>query len=300
MSSYRDMDPNSPKAIAARAACVQKFLERHGFLEVNTPRNTSDVHQKVHMEPVYPLDVAEEMGNERMVSFLLQLGFALLGKPFHEILEQIDRVSASISGQLPESQLRHRRGECGVRVGVTNIEEEDGIHGVKPKILGFAKPRESLSEIELEQFQLGFEQIRRFLALVTHGPFPVAERWAELVLKEFALQGEEEKALGIPVGPLNDKKTVNMPLSQIGFIEFVVAPLALAMARVLPPVWFTNQMIIAALADDNANIWMDRWIEDTLLKPSLEEQVSVRERIHKMVQRTEQRGFTATMAQMES
>jgi hypothetical protein len=24
-------------------------------------------------------------------------------------------------------------------------------------------------------------------------PFPVAERWAELVLKEFALQGEEEK-----------------------------------------------------------------------------------------------------------
>ena len=74
MSSYRDMDPNSPKAIAARAACVQKFLERHGFLEVNTPRNTSDVHQKVHMEPVYPLDVAEEMGNERMVSFLLQLG----------------------------------------------------------------------------------------------------------------------------------------------------------------------------------------------------------------------------------
>lgn len=126
-------------------------------------------------------------------------------------------------------------------------------------------------------------------------PFPVAERWAELVLKEFALQGEEEKALGIPVGPLNDKKTVNLPLSQIGFIEFVVAPLALAMARVLPPVWFTNQMII-----DNANIWMDKWIEDTLLKPSLEEQVQVRERIHRMVQKTEQRGFTATLAQMEA
>lgn len=34
--------------------------------------------------------------------------------------------------------------------------------------------------------------------------------------------------------------------------------------------------------------------------PCLLPQVSVRERIHKMVQRTEQRGFTATMAQMES
>ena len=79
----------------------------------------------------------------------------------------------------------------------------------------------------------------------------------------------------------------------------------------LPPIYFTNQMVIAtrpcflsqelcALCQDNANIWMDRWIEDTLLKPSLEEQVSVRERIHKMVQKTEQRGFVATMAQMEN
>ena len=25
-------------------------------------------------------------------------------------------------------------------------------------------------------------------------------------------------------------------------------------------------------SEDNANIWMDKWIEDTLLKPSLEEQ----------------------------
>ncbi|CAE7558503.1 PDE9A [Symbiodinium natans] len=121
-------------------------------------------------------------------------------------------------------------------------------------------------------------------------PFPVAEKWAGLVLEEFALQGDEEKALGIPVGPLNDRDTVNMPLSQIGFIEFVVAPLALSLARILPPLWFSNQMIL-----DNANIWMDKWIEGTLLKPSLEEQVNVRERIHRMVQKTEQRGYTATM-----
>ncbi|CAE7769736.1 Pde9a, partial [Symbiodinium necroappetens] len=121
-------------------------------------------------------------------------------------------------------------------------------------------------------------------------PFPIAEKWAALVLEEFALQGDEEKALGIPMGPLNDRDTVNTPLSQIGFIEFVVAPLALSLARVLPPLWFSNQMIL-----DNANIWMDKWIEGTLLKPSLEEQVNVRERIHRMVQKTEQRGYTATM-----
>ena len=36
---------------------------------------------------------------------------------------------------------------------------------------------------------------KRFLTFdfVNVRPFPVAERWAELVLKEFALQGDEEK-----------------------------------------------------------------------------------------------------------
>jgi hypothetical protein len=33
-----------------------------------------------------------------------------------------------------------------------------------------------------------------------------------------------------------------------------------------------NQPAKVLGSEDNANIWMDKWIEDTLLKPSLEEQ----------------------------
>eukprot|EP00913_Durusdinium_trenchii_P021762 g20445.t2 len=41
---------------------------------VNALRDTSDVHQKIRVQQLYPLDVAEELGDERMMSFLKQLG----------------------------------------------------------------------------------------------------------------------------------------------------------------------------------------------------------------------------------
>lgn len=37
--------------------------------------------------------------------------------------------------------------------------------------------------------------------------------------------GDEEKRLGVPVGMLNDRDVVNIPGSQHGFINFLVAPL---------------------------------------------------------------------------
>ena len=68
------LDPESSKARAARLASVNDFLNRHGFSEVNALRDTSDVHQKIRVQQLYPLDVAEELGDERMMSFLKQLG----------------------------------------------------------------------------------------------------------------------------------------------------------------------------------------------------------------------------------
>ncbi len=49
---------------------------------------------------------------------------------------------------------------------------------------------------------------------------------------EFCAQGDKEKQLGIPVQMLNDRVKVNRPFSQIGFIEFLVAPLLFAFVKV--------------------------------------------------------------------
>jgi hypothetical protein len=56
-------------------------------------------------------------------------------------------------------------------------------------------------------------------------PWKVCERWAHLVIEEFARQGDREKSEGLEISPMCDRATINLCNSQLGFIEFVVAPL---------------------------------------------------------------------------
>ena len=57
--------------------------------------------------------------------------------------------------------------------------------------------------------------------LITH---KVHLRWSRLLLDEFFLQGDAEKAAGLVVSPLCDRSTVSVASSQTGFIDFVVRP----------------------------------------------------------------------------
>lgn len=45
------------------------------------------------------------------------------------------------------------------------------------------------------------------------------------MLQEFFEQGDRERAQGMPVSPMMDRENTSPPLSQINFIEFIVAPL---------------------------------------------------------------------------
>jgi len=56
-------------------------------------------------------------------------------------------------------------------------------------------------------------------------PFNICAKWADLVVEEFCLQGDKEKALGVEVSPMCDRDQINLCNMQMGFIEFVVAPL---------------------------------------------------------------------------
>lgn len=55
-------------------------------------------------------------------------------------------------------------------------------------------------------------------------PWEMCKRWTELVITEFWLQGDKERDLGLPLGYLMDRKTVNVAKSQIGFIDVIVFP----------------------------------------------------------------------------
>jgi 3'5'-cyclic nucleotide phosphodiesterase len=50
-------------------------------------------------------------------------------------------------------------------------------------------------------------------------------RWAERVLEEFFAQGDTERRRGMPQSPMMDRHATSPAMSQIGFMEFIVAPM---------------------------------------------------------------------------
>ncbi|CAK9060722.1 3' [Durusdinium trenchii] len=62
----------------------------------------------------------------------------------------------------------------------------------------------------------------------------VAKRWQDLVTEEFFRQGDLEKANGWPCSANMDRETTHQDELSINFIDFIVAPLFLELASVLP------------------------------------------------------------------
>lgn len=107
-------------------------------------------------------------------------------------------------------------------------------------------------------------------------PWDLCQRIAYFILDEFFAQGDMEKAAGIPVQMLNDRDKVNRPNSQIGFIEFVIAPMVVAMVSVFP------QLDSLALhLGQNIQHWCDTWQEEH--SPSADALGKVKVRVQKVV-----------------
>jgi len=61
----------------------------------------------------------------------------------------------------------------------------------------------------------------------------LAHAWTQLILEECFDQGDEERGLELPVGPLNDRNLA-VAKSQIGFIEHLVEPTFALLAEMMP------------------------------------------------------------------
>lgn len=53
----------------------------------------------------------------------------------------------------------------------------------------------------------------------------IALKWSERVMDEFFLQGDRERMAGRDISPLCDRRTVCLPSSQVGFVDFIVMPI---------------------------------------------------------------------------
>jgi len=109
-------------------------------------------------------------------------------------------------------------------------------------------------------------------------PFRICRIWAWKCLEEMFIQGDNEKALGVPVQSLNDREKVNKPFSQVGFIEFLVAPLAFSIVKVLPPFENCVEVLI-----ENLKRWQEQWVQET--QPLENDRKALEERIIKLERR---------------
>ncbi|OHT15206.1 3'5'-cyclic nucleotide phosphodiesterase family protein [Tritrichomonas foetus] len=67
-------------------------------------------------------------------------------------------------------------------------------------------------------------------------PFDIANKWCDILCKEFFRQGDLEKESGIGLtSPLNDRENNDKPKSQIGFYNFICLPLYHVLAGIFPP-----------------------------------------------------------------
>eukprot|EP00933_Yihiella_yeosuensis_P030921 TRINITY_DN24466_c0_g1_i2.p1 TRINITY_DN24466_c0_g1~~TRINITY_DN24466_c0_g1_i2.p1 ORF type:complete len:463 (+),score=65.28 TRINITY_DN24466_c0_g1_i2:275-1663(+) len=106
--------------------------------------------------------------------------------------------------------------------------------------------------------------------------WPVTKGMAFLCLEEFFAQGDQEKALGVPVQYLNDRDKLNQPNSQIGFIEFMIAPFFVAQILLWPQLHIFGENISM-----NIEKWEAMWLSQEGAPPE-EEVTKVRGRVQRV------------------
>lgn len=104
-------------------------------------------------------------------------------------------------------------------------------------------------------------------------PWALCQEWAELWQEELFLQGDEERSRGMPIQPLNDRTKNSLSYAQVCFAEFYVAPLAIVVETMAPPV----EILVNSMMG-NVDNWVNTWIRSTPT-PDKEDQDKVWERI---------------------
>lgn len=64
-------------------------------------------------------------------------------------------------------------------------------------------------------------------------PAHLALQWTDRVLTEFFAQGDQERKSGWEISPLCDRKSVSKPGSQVGFMNFIVNPMFMAVSMII-------------------------------------------------------------------
>ncbi|CAI2176859.1 10804_t:CDS:10 [Funneliformis geosporum] len=126
------------------------------------------------------------------------------------------------------------------------------VKDIKGQRLRFESPNFELSKVEEEKSIIVGALIKCADISNTARPYHIAESWSNVLLQECSCQGDLERKLGIPVGPLNDRNT-SQPDSQIDFINACAMPLFKSISELIPEMNFTVSFL-----ESNRKTWSDK------------------------------------------
>jgi len=76
--------------------------------------------------------------------------------------------------------------------------------------------------------------------------------WCNVIVDEFFQQGDRERLQGMAVSPFMDRFTTVMAKGQIGFMNYIVAPLFECIAE-----WLEGLSVASSLAEENKGFWQE-------------------------------------------
>ena len=189
---------------------------------------------------------------KRFISCIFATDMAYHSSVLSNIASKIDKINAAIETENQNSN-KNNNNLAGASKEDQNISKKYNgfaLEETDEKHLLSQKRIKKFFEIDIDgenlnnQKNIKFELQQDFLNLLVHSSdvsnpskdLTVYSIWTKLVMQEFFNQGELEKSENLPVSYLCDRVTTNVPKSQVGFINFIVAPLFKTISFYLPSV----------------------------------------------------------------
>eukprot|EP00928_Gymnodinium_smaydae_P030643 TRINITY_DN2272_c0_g5_i1.p1 TRINITY_DN2272_c0_g5~~TRINITY_DN2272_c0_g5_i1.p1 ORF type:complete len:897 (-),score=178.37 TRINITY_DN2272_c0_g5_i1:167-2857(-) len=110
-------------------------------------------------------------------------------------------------------------------------------------------------------------------------PFRICRLWALQALEEYFSQGDQARALGLPVSVMCNREKMNRSMVEMSFIDSCVAPFAFNVAVVCPPLFhLVDEMI------ENVKAWKQQMDSEGAIIRA-DERKAVEERIQRLTER---------------
>ncbi|GAX75319.1 hypothetical protein CEUSTIGMA_g2764.t1 [Chlamydomonas eustigma] len=230
---YNDRSPMENHHVASAWALLRE--DRHNFIE-NMPAKAQEFLRKLVIESVLATDMKQHFSLTSLFSSKASSISPHLGPNSRPNSHPGSRSNSRPTSAMP---VIHKSNGAASNNNVTAETKSSAVNNL-------VVPESSLeAQMNKQSTFKAWDDDSRLLAMqmllktadLGHmaGPLNAHQIWVQKLEKEMFKQGDEERALGLPVSPLMDRDSgKGVTKSQTGFLNFVALPLYKVMAQAFP------------------------------------------------------------------